>query len=263
MIGFFDSGVGGLTVLEAFRAIHGDFPFHYFADTAHCPYGDRPLEEVRELALDVTAFLVSRGCDAIVMACNISSSVAVEAARKQYPGLKIYGLLNNHLVRRVKKISPSNKVGVLATAGTVTSNRYGVILEEAGLEVYQQPCSPLVPMIEAGHLEGQIIEQTLKPLLEPIIKFSAGSVILGCTHYPFLKPIIKKLLPDEIELIDPGVILAENPIFSFSATGSEIERSYWISGETESMSRMLDRFYERDSAHIEVISPEKVRATRE
>jgi hypothetical protein len=70
-------------------------------------------------------------------------------------------------------------------------------------------------------------------------------------------------LPDEIELIDPGVILAENPIFSFSATGSEIERSYWISGETESMSRMLDRFYERDSAHIEVISPEKVRATRE
>ena len=103
MIGFFDSGVGGLTVLEAFRAIHGEFPFHYFADTAHCPYGDRPLEEVRELALDVTSFLVDRGCDTIVMACNISSSVAVEAAREQYPGLKIYGLLNNHLVKRVKK----------------------------------------------------------------------------------------------------------------------------------------------------------------
>ncbi|MFP4687739.1 MAG: glutamate racemase [bacterium] len=263
MFGFFDSGVGGLTVLEAFRARHGDFSFHYFADTAHCPYGDRPLAEVKKLALDVTGFLASRGCKTIVMACNISSSVAIEEARRKYPDLKIYGLLNDNLAREVKKITGSKKVGVLATAGTVASNRYGVLLEEVGLEVYQQPCSPLVPMIEAGHLEGQIIEQTLEPLLEPVKSFGAKTIVLGCTHYPFLSPIIQKKMGKEVELLDPGQVLADHLSDLMPEKPGDIERSYWISGETESLSRMLDRFYQRDSAHIEVIPPARVKAAGE
>ena len=258
MLGFFDSGVGGLTVLEAFRQHYGEFSFHYFADTAHCPYGDRPLNEVEQFALNATGFLAENNCSSIIMACNISSSVALESARKNFPGVNVYGLINDDLVQSVKRTTNNGRVGVLATKGTVDSNRYGLALEKAGLEVYQQPCSPLVPMIESGHLDGPLVEQTLDPLLQPVREFDADTIVMGCTHYPFLVSVIQAHMGPKVNLIDPGKVLAKQFPKLVDTEVEEPERSYWISGETESISRMLDKCFGRNPAHIEVISPDKI-----
>lgn len=251
-VGFFDSGVGGLTVLEAFREQVSDLSFHYLADTAHCPYGDRPLPEVKEFALASTEFLVERGCEAVVMACNISSSVALEAARRQFPEVDIYGLVNSPLARAVSEHSSTGNVGVLATSGTVKSGRYREQLETVGLDVTQQACSPLVPLIESGHLSGPLVRQTLEPLLEPLKEAEVDTVVLGCTHYPFLAPVLADLLPAEVELVDPAETLADRLAPELSvAPGADDPACYWASGEQESLYQLFARLYPGQEVEVE------------
>ncbi|MFB6346996.1 MAG: glutamate racemase [bacterium] len=177
-VGFFDSGVGGLTVLEASRETISNLSYYYLGDTKHCPYGDRPLAEVRQFALNAVGFLREQDCSQIVMACNISSSIALKPARRQFPDLTIHGLINEDLVNHIKSVTDNGHVGVMATTGTVNSGFYPQQLEPAGLSVHQQACSPLVPMIEAGHHSGPLVRQTLEPLLSPLIKPTTKSTSL-------------------------------------------------------------------------------------
>ncbi len=249
--GFFDSGVGGLTVLEAFRERVGDLDFHYLADTAHCPYGDRPLKEVRRFALASTEFLVEQGCETVVMACNISSSVALDAARQRFPDKNIYGLVNPSLAESVRQQSSQGNVGVLATSGTVKSQRYLDQLEEVGLNVIQQACSPLVPLIESGHLSGPLVKQTLQPLLEPLKKAEVDTVILGCTHYPFLVPVLEQLLSSDVKIVDPANILAER--LAVELTDGEADggpQKYWATGEQESLYHLFAELYPAETIDI-------------
>lgn len=234
-VGFFDSGVGGLTVLEAFLETTDHLSYHYLADTAHCPYGDRPLEEVRDFALAATGSLVEAGCKTVVMACNISSSVALEPARSRYPDVTIHGLINQNLARAVAGQSKSDRVGVLATSGTVKSNRYSELLNDYDLKVIQQACSPLVPLVESGQLKGPIVEQTLRPLLQPLLDADVDTVVLGCTHYPFLIPALKKLLPDQVKIVDPGRVLADRAAPEFKTNGKRSAGKFWATGEQESL----------------------------
>lgn len=238
-VGFFDSGVGGLTVLGSTRRIHPELSFCYFGDTAHCPYGDRPLEEVRQFALEAVNLLVSRECDPIVMACNISSSIALEEARRRHPDREIFGLINHNLVREISSRS-RGVVGVMATAGTVKSMRYTEVLEEAGLTVYQQACSPLVPLVEEGHTAGEIVINTLEPLVEPLLKQNVDTIVLGCTHYPLLRSSLRDLIPDAVEIIDPGRVMGywlseKLP----SPNGTKPDQRFLVSGESESVKQAL------------------------
>ncbi len=253
-VGFFDSGVGGLTVLQAFREINPGLSFHYFADTAHCPYGDRPLEEVRDFALNAVKFLQDKGCKKIIMACNISSSVALQAARDRFSDLEVHGLVNDSLAVQIDDISRRERVGVLATSGTVKSNSYHDILTARGLEVIQQACSPLVPLIESGHLEGPLVRQTLQPLLAPLLDFEVDTIVLGCTHYPFLKPVIEDLTGG-IEIVDPGRILAERLANSQQSPAQESVNCYWASGETESLVHIFETVYNRAIPSLNTINP--------
>ncbi len=241
-VGFFDSGVGGLTVLSAFLEQAGSFPFHYLADTAHCPYGDRPLDEVKEYALAATDFLVDQGCETVVMACNISSSIALERAQQRHPDITISGLVNENLGRVVEQQVSNDKVGVLATLGTVKSKRYTEVLNEFNLEVIQQACSPLVPLVEAGQLEGREVEDTLKPLLFPLLEADVDAVVLGCTHYPFLLKPLKKLLPDDVSVIDPGKALAGYLAPRLSTNGCRQTKNFWATGSKESLQELLPYF---------------------
>ncbi len=238
-VGFFDSGVGGLTVLRAFLEKIGDFPFHYLADTANCPYGDRPLPEVKKFALSATDFLVKKGCKTIVMACNISSSIALAAARKKFPGITVHGLVNSHLAGSVKTVSRAGKIGVLATSGTVKSKKYPEVLHARGLRVYQQSCPPLVPLVEAGELSGQRVEKILQELLAPLLDRKIDTLILGCTHYPFLTATVRRLLPPEIKLVDPGKILAENLAPQLQTGSSRQITGVWSTGESRALYQLL------------------------
>ncbi|MGM0381195.1 MAG: glutamate racemase [bacterium] len=256
-VGFFDSGVGGLTVLEAFRKKIPRLLFHYFADTAHCPYGDRPLEEVKRFALQAVDFLQNQGCKTVIMACNISSSVAMQPAHERFPELDIYGLVNKELAREVDDISTSGRVGVLATSGTVKSKSYLQILSSRGLDVIQQACSPLVPLIESGHLEGPLVRQTLQPLLNPLLEFNVDTIVLGCTHYPFLSPVIKDMTGN-VEVVDPGKILADRLAENIDSCIGDSAGSYWASGETESLVHIFETVYNRSIPSLSTVEPGKI-----
>ncbi|MFB6356346.1 MAG: glutamate racemase [bacterium] len=257
--GFFDSGVGGLTVLRSFQRIRGDIDFVYFGDTEHCPYGDRPLSEVREFAMRAVSFLKQQGCDKIVMACNISSSVALEPARSRFPSLEIEGLINDRMAQFVRDQSDNGIIGVLATQGTVDSGRYKEALETSDVRVVQQACSPLVPLVETGQCSGDLVQSTLEPLTAPLIKENVDTVVLGCTHYPFLAEAIANQFSDHVTIVDPGRILARTNHEDISVSnGSENRAEFFVSGESDSMRTMLDRMYHRDVPEIQVLEPSEV-----
>lgn len=256
-IGFFDSGVGGLTVLEASRRTIDNLSFYYLGDTKHCPYGDRPLPEVRQFALNAVGFLAEQGCREIVMACNISSSIALEPAREQFPDRTFHGLINDDLVEEVASRTSNGNVGVLATTGTVSSEFYPKQLEPAGLNVVQQACSPLVPMIEAGHHEGPLVRQTLEPLLAPLQQQNVDTVVLGCTHYPFHAPVIRELLGDDVELVDPGRVMARR-LRERDVGGEESDKQIFAaSGEIESLKVTLEDDLGYDSVTVRDVTPEE------
>ena len=252
--GFFDSGVGGLTVVEAVQNVNPDISYHYFGDTARCPYGDRPLDEVKEFALQAVDFLVNKGSDPIVMACNISSSIALDTARQRYPERTILGLINQPLVEEVRSVS-DGVVGVIATAGTVKSRRYPGALARADLDVHQQACSPLVPLVEEGHYSGEIVENTLEPLLEPLLEKNMDTLVLGCTHYPLLGPALKAGLPPSIRIIDPGRIMAS--IVQRHVTprnGQSPTRQFYTSGDPGSVIHVLQSDFNHDQPTVKKVS---------
>ncbi|MFB6226918.1 MAG: glutamate racemase [bacterium] len=260
-VGFFDSGVGGLTVLEASRETISNLSYYYLGDTKHCPYGDRPLAEVRQFALNAVGFLREQDCSQIVMACNISSSIALKPARRQFPDLTIHGLINEDLVNHIKSVTDNGHVGVMATTGTVNSGFYPQQLEPAGLSVHQQACSPLVPMIEAGHHSGPLVRQTLEPLLSPLIKQNVDTLVLGCTHYPFLTDVINDLTNNEINLVDPGRVMANRLKQSLSdSNGEKPAGTFAATGETESLKEALEHNFNRTNVTIEQVTPKEAPA---
>lgn len=257
-VGFFDSGVGGLTVLEASRERLDTLSHYYLGDTKHCPYGDRPLAEVRQFALNAVGFLKKQGCEHVVMACNISSSIALEPARQQFGDLILHGLINDDLVAEIKSVTENDRVGVMATTGTVNSGFYPKQLEPAGLSVHQQACSPLVPMIEAGHHSGPLVRQTLEPLLSPLRKQSVDTIVLGCTHYPFLSEVIEDLVDDHVTLVDPGEVMARRLDERLPSTnGTEPNEVYAATGETESLEEALRDNFNRKNVTIKKVTPEE------
>lgn len=258
-VGFFDSGVGGLTVLEAARERLSSLSYYYLGDTKHCPYGDRPLAEVRQFALNAVGFLREQGCSHVVMACNISSSIALEPARQQFEDLTLHGLINDDLVAEIRSVTDNGRVGVMATTGTVNSGFYPKQLEPAGLSVHQQACSPLVPMIEAGHHSGPLVRQTLEPLLSPLLKQNVDTIVLGCTHYPFLSGVIEDLIDEDVTLVDPGQVMArrlQQRLSSTNGTGST--GVYAATGETESLEEALRDNFGRSNVEIENVTPSEV-----
>lgn len=158
----------------------------YFADTAHVPYGGRPLDEVRGFALSITDYLIRSGAKMVVMACNISSAVALDEARKLYPKTPILGVIVPGVQAAVKQ--GGRRLGVLATQGTVSSGAYTRAAANLAPNavVTEVPCPRFVPLIEAGKTETVEALNAARAYLEPLSRASCDTIILGCTHYPFL-----------------------------------------------------------------------------
>lgn len=203
-VGFFDSGVGGLSVLQAARRILPHENLIYFADSAHCPYGSKSSDFVRERALAITGFLLARGAKAVVVACNSASEAALELLRLTFPALEIIGV--EPAVKVAQSLSKNKKIGVLATALTLKGGRFSRLLENfsAGMEVYTQPVAGLVERIEAGGADDAPTTAILKKNLRPLLKKGIDTLVLGCTHYPLLKDHIAALCGPQVEVIDTG-----------------------------------------------------------
>ena len=207
-IGVFDSGVGGLSVL---RAIHQDLPAEaliYLADQAHVPYGSRSLLEVRAYAEGITRYLLSQGAKLIVVACNAASAAALHALRQAFPGVPFVGM--EPAVKPAAEKTRSGVVGVLATPATFQGALYASVVERFanGVELFQHTCPGLVAQIEAGQLEGSETRAILVAALQPMLEKGIDTVVLGCTHYPFVIPLIEQIVGPQVRVIDPAPAIA-------------------------------------------------------
>lgn len=208
-IGVFDSGVGGLSVVRAILRRYPHERILYVADQAHVPYGERPLEDIRRFAGGISDFLAEQGCKAIIMACNISSACALPSIAAKLAFLPTFGMIGP-AVRRAVEMDSQAAIGVLATTGTVRSGAYTAQIRALNPQarVVEVACPRFVPLVEAGELSSEETLEAAYAYLMPIARAECRTIILGCTHYPFLLPTLRRatadLFPGPVRFIDPA-----------------------------------------------------------
>jgi glutamate racemase len=213
-IGVFDSGIGGLSVL---RHIHGYLPHEkllYFADSGFAPYGDKPEEVVAARSLAVAEFLMRHPLKALVVACNTATAAAIKAIRSAYPALPIVGVEPG--LKPAAAATRTRTVGVLATERTLRSEKFGLLREQlsaaTGVRFIAQACNGLADQIEKGELQSAATAVLVRRYVEPLIEQGADTVVLGCTHYPFVQPLIeeaiKRMTKTPVMIVDTGDAVA-------------------------------------------------------
>lgn len=203
-IGIFDSGIGGLTVA---RAVYQRLPHEstvYFGDTARVPYGPKSPETVRRYSIEILDWLLGQGVKAVVVACNTSTAHALEALQAHSP-VPVIGVIEPG-ARAAAAASATGPIGVIGTAGTIGSNAYARAIHRtrADARVEQQPCPLFVPLVEEGWFEHPAAELIAREYLEPLRRAGVDTLVLGCTHYPLLKPLLQRVMGPEVRLIDSG-----------------------------------------------------------
>jgi glutamate racemase len=203
-IGVFDSGVGGLSVVRQILAQLPDENIVYFGDTARVPYGSRTPAEIIAFGDQIVSFLTRFDVKVVVAACNTSSAVSLPMLRRKYP-LPVLGVVEPG-VRAALQVTGNRRIGVLATAATVNSGSYtrGFQAYEPGVTVYTQACPQFVPLVEAGQIDGPEIRAAAQRYLQPLQEAGVDTILLGCTHYPFLAPVIRELAGESVKVVDPA-----------------------------------------------------------
>lgn len=207
-IGVFDSGVGGLSVLAEIQRLLPNESLLYVADCGHIPYGEKTPEFIRQRCSVMAGFFREQGAKALVLACNTATVAGVADLRRDFPDWPIVGM--EPAVKPAAAATRSGVVGVLATTGTLQSAKFAALLDRfaADVRVITQPCPGLVELIESGDLHSAELRQLLQSYVDPLLASGCDTIILGCTHYPFLKPMLKSMIPADISLIDTGAAVA-------------------------------------------------------
>lgn len=243
MIAIYDSGIGGASVLIAVRAIAPDVDILYLADQAHVPYGDRSPDDIRAIALDCADWLVAQGAVPVVVACNTASAAALGAMRARYPYTPFVGMVP--AVKPAAQHSVSGVIGVMATAATLQGQLLAdVTLAHAPhMSVIGQPCHGLVEFVEAGDVDSPTVRQAVAGHVAPLIAAGADVLVLGCTHYPFLRAAIAAAAPG-ILIIDPAPAVAQQAIRAAQAHEATIhehgQTTYYTTGPTAHLQWQID-----------------------
>ncbi|MFM7634500.1 MAG: glutamate racemase [Cyanobacteriota bacterium] len=200
LVGLFDSGLGGLTVLRQVHARHPHSACLYLGDTARVPYGERSPDDIRAIAREVVHWLRLQGVGVLVMACNTSNALALDVAVAE-AGVPVVGLIDS-----VAAAIDSERVGVLATKATAASGAYRRAIHaiRPHARVLEVACPAFVPLIEAGDLHAPALQAAARDYVRPLLELGVDTVVLGCTHYPLLRPLLSELLPPEVRLVDPA-----------------------------------------------------------
>ena len=202
-IGVFDSGVGGLTVAAALQRRLPRERLLYLGDTARLPYGTKSPATVRRYTQVNLEFLAQRGVKAVVVACNTASALALDGLDRSDVALPVWGVIEPG-ARRAAAATRNGRVGVIATESTVSSDAYGMALRKItpGLEVWSQPCPLLVPLIEEGWLDDPVTSEVARRYLEPLLAKDIDTLVLGCTHYPLIAPLLSRIAGERVALVD-------------------------------------------------------------
>ncbi|MDD7456364.1 MAG: glutamate racemase [Bacteroidales bacterium] len=208
MIGIYDSGSGGLSVLREILKILPREKYVYFADNAFCPYGEKTPEFIRQRGRIITEYLMSCGADIIVIACNTATGAAISTLRKEYSGVPFIGM--EPAVKPAALSSKSGVIGVLATAGTLKASKYlnNKGIYESDVKIVEHVGVGFVELVEKGILDGPVAEKIVRASLLPLLDEGADRIVLGCTHYPFLIAPISRIAGPSVEIIDPAPAVA-------------------------------------------------------
>ncbi len=218
-IGIFDSGVGGISVLRALREQMPEESVIYFGDQGHVPYGSRSLEQIQSFSEEITRFLLEQDAKIIVVACNAASAAALKSLREKFPATPFVGM--EPAVKPAAEHTHTGKVGVLATPATFQGALYASVVERFanGVELFQSTCPGLVQQIEQGKLHGKETRQILEEALQPMLEKNIDTVVLGCTHYPFVIPLIQRIVGENVRVIDPAPAVARHAGHLLEADG--------------------------------------------
>ena len=235
-VGMFDSGVGGLSVLSAVRRELPTEDVIYVADSGHAPYGDRSREFIEARALAIVRFLADQGVKAVVVACNTATGAAVQAVRER---VTMPVVAMEPAVKPAALQTKTGVVGVLATTSTLGSRRFLDLVDRhgAGVQVLIQPCPGLVEQVESGALGTAATRALVERLVRPVLEKGADTLVLGCTHYPFLRPLIAEVAGPEVTVIDPAHAVARELRRRLEAGGLLAPDSrrgreqFWTSGD--------------------------------
>lgn len=207
-VGFFDSGLGGLCILEAFKRVCPSESTVYVADSANCPYGNRSAEEIIALSDANAKKLLDAGCKMIVVACNTASAAALEFLRSKYSGVPFVGI--EPAIKPAAMESKTGVVGVLATAGTFGGRLYNETKTKfaKNVTVIATVADEFVDLVEKGATSGDEAERIVRRKIEPLIAAGCDKIVLGCTHFPHLGPLIEKVAADRAEIVEPSRAVA-------------------------------------------------------
>lgn len=249
MIGIFDSGVGGLSVFREIKKLLPEEEYIYYSDNAFCPYGEKSKEEIIDRARTITSFLLEQGAEIIVVACNTATAAAIASLRKEYP-IKFIGM--EPAIKPAAAISKTGVVGVLATAGTLKAEKYLDNREKFSdnVRIVEHVGQGFVELVEKGITTGPEAEATVLKSTKPLLEAGADTIVLGCTHYPFLSQTIQKVAAEEapereIKVIDPAPAVARHLVEVMQQEGLKIKKEGFrihlhSSGDPETLHKIYD-----------------------
>ena len=212
-VGVFDSGVGGLSVIREIHRLLPQVSLLYIADQAHVPYGKRQLEEIRSFSLVITHFLLSKGARLIVVACNTASAAALSALRETLPETPFVGM--EPAVKPATQQTENGIVGVLATPATFQGRMYSTLVERfaKNVKLLTNTLPGLVEAVERGELESPATRLILKNAIKPMLAQGVDTLVLGCTHFPFVLPLIREIAGPDVKVIDPAPAIARRTAY--------------------------------------------------
>lgn len=259
-LGVFDSGVGGLSVLKAIRAELPAEDAIYVADSAYAPYGDRPRAFIEQRSIAIAKFLVHRNIKALVVASNTATGAAVRALREKFD-MPIVAM--EPAVKPAALLTKTGTVGVLATTSTLSSEKFHALVDRHGrdIEVLVQPCPGLVERVEEGDLDGAETRALVERFVRPLLNGGADTLVLGCTHYPFLRRVIEAVAGRGVAVIDPAVPVAREVrrrldvaglLASPRKSGTE---EFWSSGERARAASVMSQLWSQPVS-VHTLGPE-------
>lgn len=258
-IGFFDSGLGGLTCIPYLMKALPEEKIIYFGDTARTPYGSKATSTIMNFSREIADFLVMSNVKMIVIACNTVSATCLEELRERFPQIPILGIIDPAAKKVAEDFGSDDNVGIIGTKVTIASKAYERCIDEhdGKVNIHEVACPAFVPLIEEGIIENDIMDLTIKYYMDDFVKNNdLDAVILGCTHYPLIKDNIERIYPD-LEIINPSSIivndikkvLEENDML---ADGSDFRNVFYASDLSENFINMIDHIFENESEEAKV-----------
>jgi len=261
-VGIFDSGLGGLTVVKAVQKQVPGENLVYFGDTARIPYGSKSKDTIIHYTRQIIRFLVKKEkVKVLVVACNTSSAWALKEVRREFD-IPILGVINPGAQAAVE-VTRNGRVGVIGTEGTITSGAYPDAIHALNprAKVFTQACPLFVPLVEEGKLSGSVTETVAREYLRPLLRSGVDTLLLGCTHYPLLKPVLKKIAGPRVRIVDSAEETAKNlrlNLESYGGTASgRVTATFYVSDLSRKFKEHAQRFLGRAIPKVEKIFIEK------